>query len=69
MHNTLAIARRELTSYFHSPVAHVVLAVFLVVSGWLFFYFSGLLIIGKASMRGFFALSWALVELCDRLQG
>ncbi|MBI1948957.1 MAG: ABC transporter permease subunit [Deltaproteobacteria bacterium] len=56
MHNTLAIARRELTSYFHSPVAHVVLAVFLVVSGWLFFYFSGLLIVGKASMRGFFAL-------------
>lgn len=56
MHNIVAITRRELTSYFHSPVAHVVLAVFLVVSGWLFFYFSGLLIVGKASMRGFFAL-------------
>lgn len=56
MHNIVAIARRELTSYFHSPVAHVVLAVFLVVSGWLFFYFSGLLIVGKASMRGFFSL-------------
>jgi ABC-2 type transport system permease protein len=56
MNNIVAITRRELTSYFYSPVAHVVLAVFLVVAGWLFFYFSGLLIVGKASMRGFFAL-------------
>jgi ABC-2 type transport system permease protein len=34
--NTLAIAQRELKSYFVSPVAYVVTAFFLVVAGYLF---------------------------------
>lgn len=36
MTRTLAIARREITSYFYSPVAYVVLTLFLLVCGWLF---------------------------------
>jgi ABC-2 type transport system permease protein len=36
MTRTFAIARRELSSYFYSPVAYVVMALFLFVSGWLF---------------------------------
>jgi ABC-2 type transport system permease protein len=38
MHNTLAIAKRELVAYFSSPVAYVVSAAFLVVMGLLFAY-------------------------------
>lgn len=38
MHNTLAIAKRELVSYFTSPVAYVVTAAFLVIMGLLFGY-------------------------------
>jgi len=38
---TLAIVRRELGSYFHSPVACAVLAVFLVVSGYFFYSWVG----------------------------
>jgi ABC-2 type transport system permease protein len=38
MHNTLAIAKRELIAYFTSPVAYVVTAMFLVIMGLLFGY-------------------------------
>jgi ABC-2 type transport system permease protein len=34
--NTLAIAERELRSYFVSPIAYVIIALFLLVSGYLF---------------------------------
>lgn len=57
MKNVIAIARKELASYFNSPIAYIVLGTFLVVGGWLFFYFSGLFIAGHASMRAFFAVS------------
>lgn len=36
MTRTIAIARRELASYFYSPIAYVALVLFLVVSGILF---------------------------------
>lgn len=36
MRNTLAIAERELRSYFVSPIAYVIIALFLLVSGYLF---------------------------------
>ncbi len=36
MKNTWLIARRELASYFTSPIAHAVTAVFLLVAGYLF---------------------------------
>jgi ABC-2 type transport system permease protein len=37
MKNALAIASREIRSYFVSPVAYVVLTGFLLLSGWFFF--------------------------------
>ena len=37
MKNALAIAAREIRSYFVSPVAYVVLTGFLLLSGWFFF--------------------------------
>ncbi len=58
MTNTLAIARRELRTYFASPVAYVVMTAFLVFTGLLFVASlddNPLLIGREASLRGFFA--------------
>jgi ABC-2 type transport system permease protein len=52
MRNTWAIARRELASYFVSPVAYVVGALFLLISGFLFAVILGQS--NEANMRGIF---------------
>ena len=52
MRNIWAIARRELQSYFVSPVAYVVSALFLLISGFLFSLILG--ISNEASMRPLF---------------
>ena len=36
MHNILVIAKRELNAYFVSPIAYVAIAVYLVISGFIF---------------------------------
>lgn len=36
MHQILLIARKDLRSYFHSPIAYVVTATFLLLVGWMF---------------------------------
>jgi ABC-2 type transport system permease protein len=36
--NTLTVARRDFGAYFRSPIAYVVLSIFLLLSGFLFFY-------------------------------
>lgn len=48
------IVRKELSSYFVSPIAYIVIAIFLVVTGW--FFFSTFFLYNQASMRGFFSL-------------
>jgi len=55
MRNLLVIARRELKSYFDSPIAYIVVVAFLLVAGWMFF--SALFLMGRADLRGFFAPS------------
>lgn len=55
MSTTISIARRDFQAYFNSPVAYVVLGVFLLVLGYLFF--STLFLGGYASMRGFFGVA------------
>jgi ABC-2 type transport system permease protein len=55
MHNIRTIARRELSSYFNSPVAYIVVVVFLLIAGWM--YFGSLFLYGRADMRTFFAPS------------
>jgi ABC-2 type transport system permease protein len=52
MRNTITIARRELKSYFDSPIAYIVIVAFLAVAGWI--YFSSLFLAGRADMRTFF---------------
>ncbi len=50
---TLTIAKRELGAYFKSPIAYIVLAIFLGISGALFF-FGSFFVAGNASMEGYF---------------
>jgi ABC-2 type transport system permease protein len=51
----MAIARREFASYFNSPIAYLVVSVYLILSGGLFF--TELFLGGQADMRGFFGLA------------
>jgi ABC-2 type transport system permease protein len=50
----LAITKRELRSYFNSPVAYIVVTVFMLLAGYLFF--NTVFIEKQAEMRGYFSL-------------
>jgi len=52
MKNILTIFRKELKSYFSSPVAYIVIAVFLIITGW--FFTSSLFLAGLVTMRNVF---------------
>ncbi len=54
MHQALHICRKELNTYFVSPIAYIVIAVFLLVTGW--FFFSTFFLFNQASLRNFFTL-------------
>jgi gliding-associated putative ABC transporter substrate-binding component GldG len=54
MKNIIGIARRELSVAFTSPLAYIVLGVFLLVCGIKFFFFPGVFFFGRASFRTFF---------------
>ncbi len=48
------IALKEFKDYFISPIAYIVIALFLIVVGW--FFFSTFFIYSRADLRDFFAL-------------
>lgn len=52
------VARREIRSYFDSPVGYVVLTLFLLLSGW--FFSNGLFIQNVASVRILFDMTFVL---------
>ncbi|HMS64749.1 MAG TPA: ABC transporter permease subunit [Ignavibacteria bacterium] len=52
MKNILTIFKKELRSYFNSPVAYIVLFVFLIITGW--FFTSSLFLAGFVTMRNVF---------------
>jgi len=54
IHPTLAIARRELGSYFATPVAYVFIVIFLVLAGVFTFYLGGFYQRGQADLQPFF---------------
>jgi len=57
MSRVLAIAGRELKSYFNSPIAYLFASVFIVLTSWLFF--NSFFAVGQATMRWFFVyLPW-----------
>ncbi len=51
---TLAIAKREIRTYFNAPVAYIVVSVYMLLAGYLFF--STLFIEKQAEMRSYFNL-------------
>ena len=54
MENTVNIFKKELKGYFVSPIAYIVITIFLIITGW--FFFSTFFIFGQAEMRNFFTL-------------
>lgn len=54
LNNTLTVFKREFQSFFNSPIAYIVITVFLLFSGWLFF--QQFFLMGQASMRPLFGL-------------
>lgn len=52
--NTWIFCQRELKSYFNSPIAYIVITIFLLISGW--FFFSSLFIVEQVSLRGLFSI-------------
>lgn len=54
MKQALHIFKKEFSGYFISPIAYIVIAIFLVVTGW--FFFSTFFLYNQASLRNFFSL-------------
>lgn len=54
MNKVIALTKKELDSYFNSPLGYIVASVFLVASGWIFM--QGFFVSGEASMRSFFSI-------------
>lgn len=48
------ILKREFKSYFLSPIAYIVISLFLIVTGW--FFFSVFFITGRTDLRDFFSM-------------
>jgi gliding motility-associated transport system permease protein len=54
MKQMIRIFNKEFKTYFISPIAYIVIAVFLLLTGW--FFFTTFFIYGQASLRTFFDL-------------
>ena len=55
MSTTVTIAKREIKTYFNSPVAYIVVTVFMLIVGYLFF--SQLFLDKQAELRTYFNLT------------
>lgn len=55
MSTTVTIAKREIKTYFNSPVAYIVVTVFMLIAGYLFF--SQLFLERQAELRSYFNLT------------
>ena len=54
MSGVAAVFKRELASYFATPIAYVVIVIFLIVSNWFTFYYGGFYDAGQADLGAFF---------------
>lgn len=55
MRPVLGLAKKELYSYFYSPIAYVVMVIFLAIAGW--FFFSRFFLFGQLELRAFFSIA------------
>ena len=54
MRQTIIIFKKEFQTYFITPIAYIVISIFLIVTGW--FFFSTFFIFNQATLRNFFGL-------------
>ncbi len=54
MNQITHIAIKELKDYFISPIAYIVISLFLIITGW--FFFSTFFLFDRADMRNFFSM-------------
>ncbi|MBW2219160.1 MAG: ABC transporter permease subunit [Deltaproteobacteria bacterium] len=54
MNQVINIFKKEFSDYFISPIAYIVISIFLLVTGW--FFFATFFLYGQASLRNFFSL-------------
>lgn len=54
MRQAITIFRKELKAYFVTPIAYIVISIFLIMTGW--FFFSTFFLFNQASLRNFFDL-------------
>lgn len=54
MKNAVHIFKREFKSYFISPIAYIVISIFLILTGW--FFFATFFLYGQSELRNFFGL-------------
>jgi len=60
------LSKKELLSYFNSPIAYIFISVFLIVSNWLFF--NTFFIVGLNNMRDYFnILPWIFLFLAPAM--
>jgi len=54
MRQVIHIFRKEFSAYFISPIAYIVIAIFLLITGW--FFFATFFIFNQANLRTFYGL-------------
>ena len=54
MRQAVHIFRKEFKTYFISPIAYIVISIFLLVTGW--FFFTTFFLFNQASLRNFFSM-------------
>ena len=54
MRQVIHIFRKEFSAYFISPIAYIVMAIFLLITGW--FFFATFFIFNQANLRTFYTL-------------
>ena len=68
MRNILTIFRRELASYFATPLAYVFIVIFLVMAGVLTFFLGNFFERGQADLQSFFSFHpWLYLVLIPAL--
>lgn len=62
MKKILIITKKELSSYFNSPIAYIFISIFLITTNWIFF--QNFFLLNQASMRNYFnILPWVFIFL------
>jgi ABC-2 type transport system permease protein len=54
MSGVMAVMKRELASYFATPIAYVFIVIFLILAGWFTFFYGGFYETGQADLSAFF---------------